>query len=107
MSDLKKYFAINGKMYSATVIAELDFAFTVVNNKETCDSLDKKRYLSAMFNLPTNNMGTDIYNDGIAEYAARPGKWYFMTGYTVIHSDDTFDTREEAAQAEYDKLMAS
>lgn len=35
----------------------------------------------------------------------RPGRWYLMSGMRFVHEDDLHESREQAAQAEYNRLI--
>lgn len=102
------YFVRNGKMYSANVIATLDFSLETEKERPFSE-IECFKYFFGTSSLsepcPTNKAKEYIDFDKVKEYINRPGTWCLMSGMRIVHGDDLFETREQAAEDAYNKLM--
>lgn len=85
------YFVMDGKMMGGWIIASMSIDFEG----------DAKHYINHFF--PESEKR---YQNGcIWRYVERPGKYHLVSGMRMVHDEDVFDTKEEAANAYRDFLL--
>jgi len=93
------WFVQDGQMHSSWIIGHMDINVEV----EPTENYTKPVEVAA--NVLTGGaldswMHDDLTRDTkLFELAGRPGRWFYLSGSNVVHSDDLYGTREEAAEA--------
>lgn len=112
MSDDKKivYFVKEGRMHSSWIIGHMDINVAVEPSEEYTKPIE----------VATNIVTTDrcenlsqhseakkavLSNTKLGDLIERPGRWFYLSGMQVVHGDDLYSTREQAAEAYKNYLM--
>lgn len=89
-----RWYVHEGQMHSAWVIGFMDIDVKVQPGENHTDLTGV-----ALNILTQGNREMNMPKDPIAQLVKRPGRWYYLSGCAVVHSDDLHATREDAAEA--------
>lgn len=92
-----KYFVIDGEMHSGWVLASVDLDVTN-------DQTDNRYVYELLVDDPLPSKQLQNHIDQLIE---RPGRWCLMSGRKLVHLNDVYDTREAAADAYKQYLLAN
>ena len=98
------YFVREGQMHSAWIIGSMDFDVEVAESNdhttpvEVAESIITTDRVNSV-SEHSNAMKAVRENSRINSLVERSGRWYFLSGMNVVHADDLYDTKEEAAEA--------
>lgn len=96
------YFVRNGEMNSSWILAEFTAEFVNVDfNVTDTPAYAVHEILTKCFRVSSQNTDYSV----IKQFIDRPGKWLFVSGHRWVHSVDTYDTREQAAEAYKEYLL--
>jgi hypothetical protein len=99
MSEQQKdlrFFIQNGVMHGGSIMATLDF------NLETVEggcSFKKEEIMNYFFNDSVKNY------QAVKPFVDKGGKWFLLTGMSVVHESNLYETRKDAADAYHAFLM--
>lgn len=102
MTDDKKvlYYVQEGRMMSGWKIASIDFRVNPPDEAGYDDVL--KLVTGLLTNMRDINPETE---QRIHEMIDREGQWNLMSGMRIVHGDDLYSTREQAAEAYKEFLL--
>ena len=110
MSDEKKtvWFVQEGRMCSAWIIGHVDISVGVEDSESYTKPGEvlQNVLVKDCETIPEHNERTESVrkNVRIDSFVSRPGRWFFLSGMSVVHGDDCYGTREAAAEA-YKKFL--
>lgn len=95
------YFVLSGEMYSGRVLGFVDIDINI-----SCDHTAMTRPEIAHKILLNHNLGNSFSDSSkqLNTISERPGRWYYLSGVRIVHSDDCYESRELAADA-YKKYL--
>lgn len=102
------YYVQNGTMKSGWILGEVTLGFDISydsaihSNEEMLNACFIDKGISRVFNNTNNE---ERIPKALANISKRPGTYYLISGYDLVHSDDCFKTKEKAAENYKQELL--